>query len=655
MEPFPKIVLVGAGELSNSSPFFRVEVVQQLLECAVPELFSHIASPTIEDCEELNEKLDSLFPLVKTVIEGGTCTFYMVNRACIDNFKFFFDIFVRWLIPGKRLNAVGYHTIDFQLPELNHERYTLCELVVYVDKAVDIQRIKRNLPLIETEARLGLKSSYDARRILEVKGIPYDEKVIFVQEDMQRLTERNGELFSKDLFAEMQHILVLCSEAFKSGHNTRHLSRIVGSQYLFRKRLLLRGQSEPDKRHLLLRFFPIVAKEVGRGQVLAVIIGLNFLRDKEVFEEQHLIAAIRNHLSDVHAVPETFFSNRKASEKVATVYLEIKHGDERPFTRSEIALLKRELAADIKDRIGHLMHPVFMPHNEEEIMRNILALSSEVRYLRDIPQVCITFDEQSEHRLRFLAILVRVLSPGALSIQETFKRGDSAFEYIHDRCKMMGLVRKKHAKEATVFRLEIDSRPFIRQDNCIDLSRARQALLEELTRLIGEVRDYNGGMISKQHELLGAVREQLAENQVKYSELLLDNFFYSLTPVVMRTVLEPQALTTLFTMLLDVVKKEGRFYDQEFPPIESIVKGRYVFAIVFAKNDELRKKLARALRTLQLHSASLASVCTQIYGVPCLGYIYCADDPSDQQQFIDTLCATTASSQQPVLDSVVMR
>ena len=55
------------------------------------------------------------------------------------------------------------------------------------------------------------------------------------------------------------------------------------------------------------------------------------------------------------------------------------------------------------------MPPVFMPRNEEEIMRNIVSLSDQIKYLRDIPQVFITFDEQTTANLFFTIIMVRLL------------------------------------------------------------------------------------------------------------------------------------------------------------------------------------------------------------------------------------------------------
>src|SRR5690606_28004721 len=174
-----------------------------------------------------------------------------------------------------------------------------------------------------------------------------------------------------------------------------------------------------------------------------------------------------------------------------------------------------------------------------------------IKYLRDIPQMFITFVEQTHHHLFFTVIIVRVIKPDTVPVGRLFSNAGTAFEFIHDRCRTIGHIRKKYRKEANVFRVKVLKEQFLRHDHSIDLYKARQSVVNEITRLLGDVRDFNGGMISKQSELLASLVELL--EGIKYNDLLLENFFYSLNPVIMRTVLDPQALKTLFQMLLDCI------------------------------------------------------------------------------------------------------
>ena len=75
---------------------------------------------------------------------------------------------------------------------------------------------------------------------------------------------------------------------------------------------------------------------------------------------------------------------------------------------------------------------------------------------------------------------------------------------------------------------------------------------------MGEVRDYNGGMISKQNEVLSALHELLGAEAQRHG-LLLDNFFHALYPVEKRSLVPPQDLKTFFTLLLEVLNKRRKF------------------------------------------------------------------------------------------------
>ena len=214
-----------------------------------------------------------------------------------------------------------------------------------------------------------------------------------------------------------------------------------------------------------------------------------------------------------------------------------------------------------------------------------------------------------------------------------FKQSDTFLEYIHDRTKHAGTLRRKYKKEATVFRVRLANDPFLRANHSIDLNKARQIVAAELCRIVGEVRDFNGGMITKQHEVLCQLRNLL--NSIKYNDLLLENFFYSLAPVIMRHVLEPEMLRTLFLMLLESIDEglsNGESYD-----LKTFFDGTSTFAIVKAEGPALKEELNRVIGKLQLHSSQLANTYVSVYDITYIGYIYRCDDGDKQQQFCQTI------------------
>jgi len=613
-------------ELGNHSHY--QEIIRNILRKIVPSnLFSR------ENAEHQYELFKSHLPFVTSTLcsaAPGKMSFFILVKYRSNAFKFFFEMISRWLVPGKRLNVVLIYAADFRMPDVSHDLYTLCEVMIHVEDKHEYTQILTNLPIIESEVKLGIMSGYYARRILEIKGLAADEKTAMIQECITYLVKRLPKSFDIDVLTEMQHALVMCRDDFKASRESRHLSRIISGHYLFRRAIRDAIKEVPDQRYLFVKLFKTLVRHSGSfKQVVGVLVGVNFIRDKEIFEKKHIIAAIQNHIPGAHVVEGSYFANRRGSEPICTFYLEIEKINGQQFTNEEIRLLRQVLPAELKDRIEHPMHPVFMPRNEEEIMRNILSLSNQIKFLRDIPQVIITFDEQTHADLSFTVIIVRVMTPGCLSIQEMFKKSPTMLEYIHDRCKMVGYLRNKYTKEATVFRVKMPKELFLRSDHSIDLYKARQTVVSELSGVIGEFRDFNGGMITKQNELLDAVKGFLGE-EIKYSGILLENFFFSLTPVAMRTLLEPEALKTLFVMLLEAI--ESGFSNSERYKIRQ--EPDFVYILMGAETQAVQEVWNRELQKFNLHSTELATSSVTVHEVSYVGYIYRCSDVLKQQQFL---------------------
>jgi len=623
---------------SSNSSLYRDVIRKTLKRILPPDLF---LGKEVEDPEETRRRFQSILPFTYFMPceeANDRMSFISVFKYRSNAFKFFFEMISRWLVPGERLNVVVMYAADFQFPELGDDIYTVCEVMIQVENDADWEEIQRNLPIIESEVRLGVVSSFYARRIMEIKGLSSDEKTAMIQEHIAALIRRLPDEIDYDIMTEMQHVLVICRDSFKAARESRHLSRLISIQYLFRRLIREAVKKSPEKRYLHLKIFKAkLHLPSGDKQVLGVLIGLNFLKDKELFQEKHIINAIQKFIPSAKVVKNSYFANQRGQENICTVYLEIEKENEELFVGEELQVLRKELPRELESRIEQLTHHVFMPRNEEEIMRNILSLSNQIKYVRDLPQVFISFDEQTDKGLFFNIITVRIIKPGTRSIRESFKKSDSFLTYVHDRNKTVGYLRKKYRKEATVFRLKLFKDEFLRSDHSIDLYKARQAVVNELTRVMGEFRDYNGGMISKQNELLAKVRKLLSP-KIKYNDLLLENFFYSLNPVIMRTVLEPEALNKLFLMLLNAIE-EG-FFNEEKYSMKIRAEPEFVFVMIAAEDRQIEERIKTTLDQFHLSPAALASSCVYVYETPYLGYIYRCDDPYRQRQFCEAIQST---------------
>lgn len=630
----PKITPAFETMADDQNSILYNQAIVNMLERILPEEIFRFKEKDKEFKADQKAHFQALLPLVRHTDRPGIpgdISFYILSKYRPNAFKFFFEMVSRWLVPGKRLNVLLVYAVDFSMKELGPDLYTLCEVMLRVESKEDWEEMQRNLPIIEMEVKLGVESAFYARRILEIKGLSADEKTALVQEYIAYLVKRLPEQFDIDVMTEMQHVLVMCRDDFKNNRESRHLSRIIGLHYLFRRFLKARVKDNPSNRYLQLKIFKSrLHTQEGSKPVLSIVVGLNFLEKTEVFEQRHLIAAIQNYIPEALAVEESFFSNKRGHESIGTLYLEIEKSNGQNFTREELLALRRELPNDLKDRIEHLMHPVFMPRNEEEVVRNVLSLSSQIKYLRDIPQVTISFDEQTRDNLFFTVILVRVVKPGDRTIQELFKVAKSPYAYFHERTKEVGSLRKKYLKEATIFRVKLPKGEFLRRDGSIDLYKARQTVFQELCRVVGDIRDYNGGMISKQNELLCNVRT-LLKDHVKFNELLLENFFYSLTPMIMRTVLEPEALKSLFLMLLEAIEGGSLFADGYSLAVKN--DSHFVYVMIKSADRNLKEELNRLFTKMELSNSDLANAYVKVYDVPYMGYIYRCSDSHRQRNF----------------------
>lgn len=597
------------------------------------ELYKNVIINTLQKivpCDCSIDEFPSLLPLVTSKPSIVYCddtpcqiSFYLVSQYRSNAFKFFFEMISRWLVPGKQLNVFLLYTANFRVAPDDPVIYSVCEIKVRIEEQNDLAVMMRNLPIVETELRLGIGSSYYARRILEIKGMQLDEKISFLHETIARCIDRFPQIFHGGLLREMQQVLLLVKEEFKDARVSRHLFRIILYHYLFRKEIEKAAALEPLSRHIKVKLF-----RVKRKQAVAAVVGLNFLHGKEVCDEKNLLAAIQNYLPKAQMVVNSFVANRHGSENVTLLYVEVEKSDGAPVTSEELKILRKQLPHALKECVEPMMHPVLMPCNEEENMRNILRLSNEIKYLRDLPQAFISFDQQTQDDLYFSAVIVRVLKPGALPLKELL----TGNEYLHDRCKKVGYIRKKYEKEASVFRIRLSKERFLRKDRSIDLYKARKTVVAELVKALGEIRDYNGGMISKQHELLAEVR-RLLEGEVEYDDLLLDNFFYSLYPVVMRSVLDAEALKTLFAMQMESLGtgKEGHHL------LNLRVEERRVFAMIATDDQGIKEELSRTIGKFSHQSNEIASSYVKVYGTNCIGYIFYHDDEARQQEFCQLL------------------
>jgi hypothetical protein len=543
---------------------------------------------------------------------------YRLN-AC----NFFYDMISRWLLPQKRINVELFFASDVRLPHLSEDLLSVAEIVIYLKSAQDVEEVRRNFHTIETEIRLGVVSNYHARRILEFKGLSADGKTAMIQEKIGSLIQSHSKDFDRGIFMQMQQFLVTCRPEFKNARDYHHISRIISNLYSLRK--VLKQNIEPtSRRQVNIKFLKTRlegVKGAAERPVLGILAGLNFLSDQERFEMEHLADAVKKHLPEVSLVTDSFFVERDGM--IQTLYLEIekKAGD---FTLDEIQLLRTVLPEQIKAGIERLAHPIFMPRNEEEVLRNIMTLSRQLRFVNDMPQAILSFDAQKGDDLCFTVILARMTQEGEPTIPDLFAKRSSNVRFITDRVRRVGQLRRKYIKEAAVMRAFVPSADFLREDRSVDFFKAREFVLSAVSEAIGEVRDFNGGMIQRQAEALSSLKASLSRLP-EPQNLLIEKFYYSLMPMEMRTVLDTEVLKHFFLLLLQSKKTDLLQKKQD---------AKKAIAVTPLYDNAMKKRLMDHLESLRMPIYQLVSFQLDDGDASYAGFLAFTEDKELQNRFL---------------------
>lgn len=546
--------------------------------------------------------------------------------------NFFYELISRWLLPKNNLPVDIFFMADFSFSDIE-ELFSVAQIVLEILPEHDFTEILKNKRTLETEIRLGVVSDFHANRIMQFKGLSYDKKTIMIQEKIASLMQSRSKDFGQTIFSDMQQFLITCSDKFKIQRDYHHISRIISILFLMKKVLLTKIKEIPNKRHVNLKFLKTkIFSESGDKEVLGVIVGLNFVKEHELFEKEHLMKAITIFVPEAIEVEGSFFLDKNPSLPIQTIYLEVEKSSKKDFTFDEIKSLKQDLPFEIKSHVEHLTHKLFMPRNEEEVVKNILILSRQLRFVNDIPQVIINFDEQIGFDLSFTIILLRILKVKTSSVMDLFKQVKTDSRFIPDRVKKVGILRRKYLREANVFKLLISSQNYIRKDHSVDLSCARMDIISDLNKVFGEVRDYNGGMIYKQNEVLSYLKNSLSQI-VGYNEILLEKFFYAIRPVEMAVIIPSYSLKSMFLMLFNAIKREEtrikRHSDYLFKKEVNAVHA------IIPIYDSLRKKQVKeAISKYYLLSSDFISFDLFFNDINYLGYIFNCEDDIRQKNFL---------------------
>jgi len=422
----------------------------------------------------------------------------------------------------------------------------------------------------------------------------------FVSEKLKKWLAKFSQSIDNSVFTDLYLFYLLATKKFLDHRISSHLFRLILSIHHMQKKLLHAATFFSHHRYLEIRlipttlFFPFSSKSV-----LGCLIGFNVLDRYELFDEENILLALQKNFSDLKLVKESSYYHSSQHKNLKMIYFEIEKNKGTSFSLEEQQLLKKHLENKVKNSIQTLSPTIFMRHNEEEIYKHILILSQEIKRLKDLPQAYIVLDQQTGKEIIFRIILAYISPFHRFSFKDYFFDGS----FVSHRLLTVRHI-ENHPVEAHIFCLHLPrNASLLRSDGSLDFYSARQKVASLLHSAIGEFRDYNGGIIIKQQELLHAFKEHFPEIANCDSELI-ERFFYGLTPLEKQVVIQEETLLTLFTYFLE--NRKQQFFKDSTCQYNVYSNEQYLFFIAHGDGLSFKDTISAVLQDPSFVSLDIA-------------------------------------------------
>ena len=590
------------------------------------------------DRESLARWSEASLPIVHWELSESNPGFLTVTLLCrptkgIRTESLFIGMMKRCLVPNQEVSIPTFDHLAFYFDGFAELPHYIAQATVFLRTERERTEVKENLPIFRKDLMTAIRLPEYARSILDMKAVAFEERTTLIQDQIGKFVERFPSEFGQDVFSQIAYFHTHTSTEFKLQRHFRHLARMFTSLYLLRERVEREVRALPEKRHLQFRFIQTeLSFTFGKKPVLGMAIGVNLFDKHESFEEKHILLSIQRFIPEARVVPGSFYTFSRFDSSVLTLYLDLEKSSGERFSLSEVKELEQKLSNELSKRIEFLVPSIFVVRNEEETMRNIFILSQEIKSETDIPQVMISFDQHSQSDLTFTVVLLRVRKGDLPPIQKLLHERDQRIHYTPDRVQIVSYLDKDTPIEANVFRLKITKlASFLRMNFSVNLYLARQEIVSYLMRSVGEIRDYNGGMILKQGELLNQFKRLFDEIPLKNKELL-ENFFYSLSPIESQATIPLQILSEFFGFFLQIAEKE---MDRKEHSHIQVQEGQgNLFVVIKGSDFTFKTHVQEHLQKVGIQDRSLVTSSIHFEGIHYLSYYSASDHEETQKKLV---------------------
>lgn len=577
----------------------------------------------IEENITESSDLDRLLPLTSFFREeSGQFIIQSISSFKTSSAKFIHEFIHLEVEMNSNLGVESFLALPFQFFELDAQKYLVTETVLYIKEIKTLESCYNLVRGLHKQLRLGLRSPFYARMCMEMKGRSVESKVALVQERIMRYIHRFPEVFDYDLIPLMNEFMSQAKEVFSKNRMTKDLSKVILAWYYFSKKMSIKAKIRTSERRVYIKsHFCFIEELFGRKKVLSVMVGLSYLNENERLAKDHLLKACRKFIKGVIEVEGSFMKINLEGSDSKYFYIEIKKKDG-VITPLEKKSFEIGFSKYLEVHIQKFTRKIFMPQNTEEVIKYTVALSKELKTPDDFAQVAVLFDSQMTDSLLFTAIVVRARAEDSISAFEIFSKGEEK----RYSCKIKHVRRLGDFKEGIEISYIMKISSFMREDYSIDIYRARSKIIADLQHKFGVVRDYNGGMLEKQGDVLSVCQAALKKRGVKNS-VLLENFFYALQPSEIRAIIDAKSFEAFFLSFYEVftykVPKDILFEE---------VNGNIVF-IARVRSEKKKELFLTEMKSLDIPTGNLIYFSLKIQDKFYLGATLSYSDEEEKRAF----------------------
>jgi len=216
----------------------------------------------------------------------------------------------RWTLPGKQSLIVGGRSLSFEFVNFKGHKFYLAESFVKVNDDKELAHVLSNLPALIKEIRINILAVYYARYIVSVKSLSIEQKTAMIEENISSLLDSPSKIkesnihdemqqfliklsaeeklhqvkenishlintrpktFDRDVFYEIRHFMSLFRDKFTANRSSRHVSKVIAFQYLFKKVIKQAIHRSPEERHLT---FKLLKTKLYQGSRSHMVLGI---------------------------------------------------------------------------------------------------------------------------------------------------------------------------------------------------------------------------------------------------------------------------------------------------------------------------------------------------------------------------------------------